>query len=123
MVEPLLWLEALAGVKALFDLFEGAPDYYARLRAHMQESDTIAESKRVAETFSTYSDEEVHSLLKRIEGCRDRFITQGGGADRAQCLCSIFNEIRLGNGGTLPLIDDWTRMYGQLRCTQTHRSR
>jgi hypothetical protein len=123
MVEPLLWLEALAGMKALFDLFEGASDYYARLRAHMQESDTIAESKRVAETFSIYSDEEVRSLLKRIEGCRDRFITQGGGADRAQCLCSIFNEIRLGNGGALPLIDDWTRMYGQLRCTQTYRSR
>ena len=90
MVEPLLWLEALAGVKALFDLFEGAPDYYARLRAHMQESDTIAESKRVAETFSTYSDEEVHSLLKRIEGCRDRFITQPAFASRVTLLLAFF---------------------------------
>jgi hypothetical protein len=122
MAEPLLWLEALAGLKALFDLFEGAPDYYERLRAHMRESDTINESKRVAETFSTYSDEEVRAILRRIDGCRNRFIAQGGGADRAQCLCSIFDEIRAGNGGTLPLVDDWARMYRQLNCDRNHRS-
>ena len=116
MAEPLLWLEALAGLKALFDLLEGAPDYYERLRAHMRESDTISESKRVSETFSTYSDAEVRAILRRIEGCRNRFIAQGGGADRSQCLCSIFNELRAGNGGTLPLIDDWARMYQLLKC-------
>jgi hypothetical protein len=116
MAEPLLWLEALAGLKALFDLLEGAPDYYERLRAHMRESDTISESKRVSETFSTYSDDEVRAILRRIEGCRNRFIAQGGGADRSQCLCSIFNELRAGNGGTLPMIDDWARMYQLLKC-------
>jgi hypothetical protein len=119
MAEPLLWLEALAGLKALFDLLEGAPDYYERLRTHMRESDTISESKRVAETFSTYSDDEVRSVLERIEGCRGRFIAQGSGADRAQCLCSIFNELRAGNGGILPLIDDWERMYRELKCDRT----
>lgn len=120
MAEPFLWLEALAGLKALFDLFKGAPDYYERLRAHMRESDTIRESKRVAETFSTYSDDEVRSVLKRIEGCRSRFIAQGGGSERAQCLCSIFNELRSGNGGMLPVIDDWARMYSHLKCDRIY---
>jgi len=62
------------------------------------------------------SDSEIQELISKIEGCRDRFIAQGGGADRARCLCSIFNEIKAGNGGSLPVIDDWLRMYGQLGC-------
>jgi len=116
MSNPLLWLEALAGLKALYDLAEGAPDYVANLRRHMEESATINEARRVAETFSTYSDDEIRAILKRIEGCRARFIAQGGGEDRTSCLCSIFKEIKDGNGGFLPLIDDWARMYKRLNC-------
>lgn len=116
MANPLLWLEALAGLKALYDLAEGTVDYAASLRRHRREADTIAESQRVSRVFSTYSDAEIEALIRRIEGCRDRFMSQGGGADRARCLCSIFNEIKAGNGGVLPLIDDWARMYKQLKC-------
>lgn len=116
MASPLLWLEALAGLKALYDLTEGAVDYAASLQRHRQEPDTIREASRASVAFSTYSDEEIEATIRRINGCRDRFIAQGGGADRARCLCSIFNEIKAGNGGTLPLIDDWARMYAQLNC-------
>jgi hypothetical protein len=116
MASPLLWLEALAGLKALYDLAEGAVDYAASLRRHREEPDTIRESQRASRVFSTYSDAEIEALIRKIEGCRDRFISQGGGVDRARCLCSIFNEIKAGNGGTLPLIDDWARMYKQLNC-------
>jgi hypothetical protein len=116
MANPLLWLEALAGLKALYDLVQGGVDYATAFQRHRQESDTIAESRRASVTFSTYSDREMEELIKKIEGCRDRFITQGSGADRARCLCSIFREISDGNGGSLPEIDDWRRMYDQLNC-------
>lgn len=116
MASPLLWLEALAGLKALYDLAEGAVDYATRFQQHRQEPDTIAEANRASAAFSTYSDEEIQAIIRRINGCRDRFISQGGGADRALCFCSILNEIKAGNGGSLPMIDDWARMYRQLNC-------
>jgi len=116
MASPLLWLEALAGLKALYDLIQGGVDYAANLARHRAEPDTIEEAGRVSRAYSTYSDEEVQALIEKIEGCRKRFIAQGSGADRARCLCSIFNEISDGNGGSLPRIDDWERMYRQLNC-------
>ncbi len=51
--------------------------------------------------------------IKKIDGCRVRFIAQGIGADRSRCFCTIFKEISGGNGGLLPRIDDWQRMYNQ----------
>jgi len=116
MADPFLWLEALAGLKALYDLSQGAVDYVSNLERHRQEASTLAEAQRISVDFSTYSDREVAELIRKIEGCRDRFIAQGSGRDRAQCLCSIFNEIKAGNGGILPHIDDWQRMYAVLRC-------
>jgi hypothetical protein len=92
MATPLLWLEALAGLKALYDLAQGGVDYVTSYQRHRQEADTIAESRRASRAFSTYADREVEELIKKIEGCRDRFITQGSGADRARCLCSIFRN-------------------------------
>ena len=116
MADPFLWLEALAGLKALYDLTEGAVDYAANFQRHRQERATIAEARRASEEYSTYSDDEVRSILDRIEGCRKRFIEQGGGADRRRCLCSILKEIAEGNGGQLPHIDDWRNMFNKLSC-------
>lgn len=123
MASPFAWLEALAGLKALFDVAEGARDYWERYRAHLDEGDTIRESRRVADAFSTYSDAEVRVLVKKIEGCRDRFVNEGSGKDRASCICGILNEIRDGNGGKLPLIDDWERIYSQLQCEKRRGQR
>jgi hypothetical protein len=116
MASPLLWLEALAGLKALYDLVQGGIDYATSFQRHRQEADTVAESRRVSVTYSTYSDRELQEMIRKIEGCRDRFIAQGSGADRARCLCSIFKEIRDGNGGSMPNIDAWRDMYEQLSC-------
>lgn len=118
MATPLLWLEALAGLKALYDLVQGGVDYAASYRQHRQEKDTVSESRRASVTSSTYSDKELEEIIRKIEGCRDRFISQGSGADRARCFCSILNEINDGNGGSLPHIDAWPRMYDQLKCYQ-----
>lgn len=117
MAGPLLWLEALAGLKALYDLTSGIPDYWASYKRHKEDRATIAESNRASQTFSTFSEAEVEAIIRRIEGCRDRFISQGSGRDRARCLCSVFKEIIDGNGGQLPEIDAWERMYRQLRCS------
>jgi hypothetical protein len=116
MANAFLWLEALAGLKALYDLASGVPDYVSSYLRHKEDQATIAESRRASETFSTYSDDELGAIIRRIEGCRDRFIEQGSGLDRSRCLCSIFKEIRDGNGGRLPRIDAWERMYEQLKC-------
>jgi hypothetical protein len=116
MANALLWLEALAGLKALYDLIQGAPDYWASYQRHRAERETIAEAQRVSEVYSTFSDAEVNELIRRMNGCRDRFISQGGGADRARCFCSILIEAMEGNGGRLPVIDDWQRMWDQLQC-------
>lgn len=116
MASPLTWLEALAGFKALYDLVSGVPDYYANLRRHREERATVRAAHLASERYSTFSDKELTEIIAKIEGCRDRFIVQGSGKDRARCLCSIFNEIMDGNGGELPDVDAWREMYAQLRC-------
>ena len=118
MANYFLWLEALAGLKALYDLSEGAVDYAANLTRHREERATQEAARRASVAYSTYSDAEIEAILKRIEGCRQRFITQGGGDDRKACLCSIFKEIAAGNGGTLPQVDDWENMFRRLNCAR-----
>jgi len=72
----------------------------------------------VSAVFSTYSEEEVKALADLLKGCRDRFIAQGGGAERARCICSVLNEAMVGNGGKLPQIDDWQKFYRELNCSK-----
>jgi len=116
MASPELWLEVLSLTKALFDAIKLGEDVLDSYRKHRQEADTIQESQRVSVVFSTYSEDEVRAILLRLQGCRDRFIAQGGGADRARCVCNVLNEVKEGNGGHLPLIDDWENIYRQLNC-------
>jgi hypothetical protein len=116
MASPELWLQVLSLIKALFDAAKSGEDVIASYQKHRQEKDTIQESQRVSVAFSTYSEKEVRSILSRLEGCRDRFIKQGGGTDRARCVCSVLDEVKDGNGGRLPRIDDWENIYRQLGC-------
>src|ERR1700722_19193985 len=99
MASPELWLEVLSWVKAIFDAAKSGEDAYESYEKHKREKDTIQESQRVSVQFSTYSDAEVQAILARLKGCQDRFVRQGGGGDRSQCLCSVLNEVREGNGG------------------------
>lgn len=116
MASPELWLEVLSLIKALFDAIKFGEDVLGSYQKHRREKETIQESQRVSAAFSTYLEKEVKDILSRLEGCRDRFITQGSGANRARCICSVLNEVMKGNGGRLPLIDDWENIYRQLRC-------
>jgi hypothetical protein len=65
--------------------------------------------------FSTYSDEEVDAIAKRIKNCRDRFIKEGSGESRVTCFCSVLTDVKDGNGGIIP-DPDWKRIYEQLDC-------
>jgi len=113
---PQLWLEVLAWTKALFDATTSSVNLYDAYTKHKAERDTQEEASRVSSVYSTFSEEEVNAILKRLHGCRDRFVTQGGGEERAKCFCSVFDEVRIGNGGNLPDIDDWKRMFAVLKC-------
>jgi hypothetical protein len=115
MAELFLWLEALAGLHALYDLVEAGVGYGLGYERYRNQRSVIAEAERARAVLSTYSDREVGELIKRIEGCRDRFIEQGAGKDRARCLCNILEQIKDGNGGDFPVLE-WDRMYNQLHC-------
>jgi hypothetical protein len=41
MASPLLWLEALAGLKALYDVIEWGVEYAVAFRRHREEADTV----------------------------------------------------------------------------------
>jgi hypothetical protein len=118
MVSPELWLSVLALMKTLFESTKSVIDLDVTLEKYRHDPETIRESNRISVAYSTYSEAEVESLLRRLEDCRRRFIAQGGGADRAMCLCSVLREASEGNGGSLPIIDDWQNMYSQLNCAR-----
>jgi len=112
------WLEVLSSIKGLFDVGKGAVDLQASIAKYRADPETIREATRVSH-FSTYSDEELEALNRRINGCVKKFIEEGDGAGRVRCLCSVLNEAMIGNGGTLPEVDDWRNIYKQLRCTSS----
>ena len=116
MASPEVWLEALSWTKAVFDLLTAGANVYDAYEKHRREKDTITESLRVSKAFSTYSDAEIEAVSKRLKECRDRFIAEGSGSQRARCFCSVLNDLKEGNGGVLPVIDDWKRMYDQMHC-------
>ncbi len=113
-----VWLEVLSWTKALFEATTLGADLYQAYDRHRREKDTIAEARRVSETDSTYSPEEVAAILKRLQACRDRFVTEGSGPARRQCICSVFKDAMDGNGGKMPRIDDWQNMSEQLSCSK-----
>lgn len=66
------------------------------------------------QALSTYNDAEILAINRRMENCSNIFIAEGDGKQRAKCLCNVLNNVREGNGGELPDIDNWRRTYGQL---------
>lgn len=113
MASPEVWIEALSTAKALFDLIMSGMDFVTARDKYRKESSILDESKRVSEVFSTFSDDEVNSITKRLDACRERFISEGSGEQRAECFCSVFRDVEDANGG-IPAIDDWQKMFQQL---------
>jgi hypothetical protein len=116
MASPQAWLDVLSWTKALFDAITLGASVSDAYQKHKREKDTISESRRVSVAFSTYSEDEVNAISKRLQECRDRFIAEGSGQQRARCLCSVLKDFKDGNGGVLPHVDDWANIYSQLHC-------
>ena len=76
---------------------------------------TAIAARALQAALSTYSDEEVKAIERRLKSCRDRFVTEGSGGQRADCLCSVLRDVSDGNGGEIP-VDDWEQAYKQLKC-------
>lgn len=109
-------MELLATTKAFFEWARSAVEF-ARTYSHYREDrETLAESRRVSRVFSTYSEDEIRAAAARLRDCYERFVREGSGPQRVRCICSVLDDFRVGNGGELPLIDDWEGIYRQLRC-------
>jgi hypothetical protein len=65
--------------------------------------------------LGTYSDDEVREIRRRLEDCKKQFMMTFQGKNRAVCLCFVLEQVKDGNGGTLP-DPDWQRDYSQLGC-------
>ena len=107
------WLDALSTAKAVFESIKSGIDFLSALKKYRTDPATIRESQRVSKVFSTFSDAEVAAITKRLEECRRRFAAEGDGKRRNECFCSVFGDVRDGNG-EIPPIDDWQKMFRQL---------
>lgn len=108
------WLEVFSWIKAISDAATFSADILKAYEKHREERATRGEARRASQALSTYSEAEVEAITKRLKACRDRFIAEGSGAQRARCLCSVFDDLMEGNGGVLPPFDDWERIYRQV---------
>jgi len=111
-----VWLEVLSYVKSLFEAITLGVDVEKAYVQHRAEQATITEARRVSRVYSTYSDAEIEAILKRLKRCAERFVAEGSGQGRKDCLCSVFKDVIDGNGGSLPHIDDWDNIFRQLNC-------
>lgn len=114
------WSEIAAIVSAMVDVIllgkevgkEAFNDYLGHRRA---DPSLPRKAAALASAFSTYSPAEVDAINGRIMNCRKHFIDELSGPARRRCLCSVFRDVKEGNGGTIP-DPEWERAYEQLNC-------
>jgi len=115
MADAELWLHVVASIGAIIEVVKYGAEYTAAFARKMDEPATNAAAQKVSLVLSTYSDDEVEQLLRRIKRCRDHFIDEGSGIERVKCMCSVLRDIKDGNGGDFPL-DEWEELFRQLKC-------
>jgi hypothetical protein len=115
------WADVAAIVSAISDVIKTGRETFTLFYNQRRASPQInIQAKVLQTTFQTYSDEEIEAIRKRIENCRDKFIQEGSGKQRAICLCSVLSDVKDGNGGEIP-IEDWEDLYAQL-CNKSDAS-
>ena len=116
MIEPISIATIAATVSAMIDVIRFGKDAYEEFYARRTKDPSLPSKVDALErAFSTYSAEEVEAIYGRIANCRKRFIEEGAGAARKNCLCSVLSDVREGNGGSIP-DPEWEGMYNQLGC-------
>lgn len=108
------WLEVISYVKALVEATSLGVDFRRAYQEHRADPAARRAAERASVRYSTYSDEELDAIKERIKDCQNQFIAEGSGKRRGKCLCHVFEDIIAGNGGVLPHVDDWERIYEQM---------
>jgi hypothetical protein len=110
------WASIAAIVSAMCDVIATGRDTFETFLEQRRNSpDAMQRAAVLQSALSTYSDEEVEAIRDRLQSCRDRFIREGSGGQRKQCLCSVLQDVKDGNGGSIPF-DDWNDTYDTLGC-------
>lgn len=113
MIGLAAWASVAAIVSAMADVVTvGRETFDYFLRQRLDDPDLPRKAAVLAATYSTYSDREIEAIRKRVENCRDRFIEEGSGEARKNCLCSVLRVVKDGNGGYIP-VEEWQRAYNQ----------
>ena len=116
MIEPISLATAAAVISAMVDVIQLGKETFLEYFSRREHDPTLpAKEQALVKAFSTYSPGEIQAILDRIESCRQRFIDEGAGPARRNCLCSVLRDVRDGNGGTIP-DPEWERNFSQLNC-------
>lgn len=118
MASPDTWLQLIAYSKAISDGLSSAANVYELYRKYVADPATQIEARKASATYLTYSEKEIKSLTERLEFCIDQFVKGGNGKQRVNCMCTVLQDAAFGNGGDLPDIGNWLKIYEQLNCNQ-----
>ena len=108
-------INAMCAVWGVFDK-DVRSKLFDRIRQQNLDAFKEAEVGLLQQALSTYSDKEVSAIIRRVENCRDTFVSEGDGEQRVRCLCNVLSHVKEGNGGELPDIGNWRGVYEQLGC-------
>lgn len=112
------WVAIAAIVSAMCDVINTGRDIFLEFyERRITAPDAMERAATLQQALSTYTDDEIKAINKRLQACRDRFVREGSGPHRRDCLCSVLQDVKDGNGGTIPL-PDWEQSYRTLGCTQ-----
>jgi len=110
------WAAIAAIVSAMCDVINTGKDIFQEFfDRRIAAPDSMERAARLQQALSTYSDDEIKAINKRLQACRDRFVREGSGPQRRDCLCSVLQDVKDGNGGTIPF-PDWEQAYNTLGC-------
>ena len=114
-IDLMLVASLAAIISAMADVFNLGISFGEAYERRQQDPELGVKARVLAAAFSTFSDEEMEAIADRIRSCRDQFVSEGSGSKRVRCLCSVLSDVKVGNGGTIP-VDDWADIYEQLNC-------
>ena len=110
------WASLAAIISAMVDVTQLGRDTFAGyLKKRQGDPDLAKKGAELQIALSTFSTAEMASIVRRINDCKERFIREGAGTTRRQCLCSVLQDVKDGNGGAIP-DRDWQSTYEQLGC-------
>lgn len=111
-----VWIKTIALVRTLCESRKSLVPVFKILKRHMKDDEIRQEAKKAAEVYSTFSYEELKEISRRLDDCKNRFMLGLNGKERSRCICKVLNDVMRANGGRLPQVDEWQKMYDELGC-------